>query len=348
MQGDRRLLYAEPNFYGEAPEGGGRGIWAWAGNNPDPIGEQYAADLLNLDVAHALNQGAGVVVAVLDTGVQLDHPQLCTQWTTARYDFVDDDAIPTEDFATLDRNQDGYVDESAGHGTHVAGIVHFAAPEAQIMPLRVLDATGRGNVFLIAEALLYAREQGVDVINLSLGTTGESQLLNEIIAETIADYDTVVVAAAGNLNSNVEMYPAATEDVIAVSAVNQNRQRSSFANYGPWVDIAAPGDRIGSAYPENGYAYWSGTSMATPFVAAQAALLRSHAPELSAADVVECMRVTAQLGPNALGAGVIDLAASLQAVGVTCALSVNPDGSAQDSDQALSSANRLFMPVVVR
>jgi thermitase len=344
MDGDARLLYAEPNFYGESPEGGGRGKWAWGGDEPSLVGTQYATTMLNLGEAHTLSRGDQIVVAVLDTGFQLDHPQLANRWTAARYDFIDDDGVPNEAFTTLDRNGDGIVDESAGHGTHVAGIVALTAPDAQIMPVRVLNASGRGNVFLVAEAVLYATRNGAHVINMSLGTTRPSRLLNEVIEEAITLGDVVVVAAAGNLNSSQQQYPASTNGVIAVTAVTESRLRARFANYGSWVDIAAPGEWVLSAFPLNTYAFWDGTSMAAPFVAGQAALLRSVDSDLRAGDVESHILATADPLTTGLGAGLINLVESLLAAGAI------PDDNvdANDVQRPLVLTVQAYLPMVTR
>lgn len=317
MQTDPRLLYAEPNFIGEAPEGDPSETWAWGGYDPGPMTEQYAADMLNLDEAHAITLGAGIVVAVADTGIQADHPGLADHLTTNGYDFVDDDAVPDDEFNGLDDDGDGLIDEVAGHGTHVSGIVNLVAPQAQIMPLRVLDSDGRGNIFLIAEAIFYAIQNEADVINLSLGTSAESDLLEDVI-EDVIESGMVVVAAAGNLNTSQEQYPAAEGDVIAVTSIGPDGVKSYFANYGSWVDIAAPGESIYSSFPTSGYAQWSGTSMATPFVAGQAALIRSIAPALSVQEILQLIQSTSQsldeTNPGyigLLGAGWADIGDSL-------------------------------------
>ncbi|MBV7332645.1 S8 family serine peptidase [Chloroflexi bacterium TSY] len=168
MQDDPSLLYAEPNYTGAPPENGGRDRVAWGGSDPAPYNTQYATQMLKLAEVHTVSRGISSIVAVLDTGFQLDHPALAGNLTSARYDFVDDDAEPTEDFANLDTNGDGVVDDIAGHGTHVATTLLLVAPDAQIMPIRVLDANGRGNVFLIAEAVDFAVQNGAHVINMSL------------------------------------------------------------------------------------------------------------------------------------------------------------------------------------
>lgn len=350
MATDSRLVYAEPNFYGELPEGGSRSKWAWAGADPAPTGTQYATTLLGLAAAHTYSQGAQVVVAVLDTGLQLDHPQLLGRLAPTRYDFVDDDAVPDENFPYLDRNRDGIVDESAGHGTHVAALVSLTAPQAQIMPLRVLDANGRGNVFVIAEAISYAAEQGAQIINLSLGSRTQSRVLREVIAAVVAQHDVLIVAAAGNLNSLEPVFPAAHDEVLAVTAVNQSLARADFANYGAWVDVAAPGDEIYSAFPLNSYTYWSGTSMAAPFVAGQAALLESRRPPLTAADLRRCILTTASPLTPALGAGLTNFVASLTAAPLGCPVG-DDDSEDGDNHQASPAAvwsTQLYLPLITR
>lgn len=303
MAADSRLGYAEPNFVVEAPEGDPRHS-AWGGESPTPSDDaapysnQYAIGALDLSGAHDISQGKGAVVAVLDTGVQLDHPELSGSLTAARYDFADDVGVPNDEPNNLDDDGDGEVDEQTGHGTHVAGIVHLTAPEARIMPLRVLDSDGRGNVFLIAEAIAYAVRNDADVINLSLGSRQESGLLEDIFEDLVPDDDddgaevlagvppegVVVVGAAGNGNTNTPQYPAAEEGAIAVASVDEQEKKSGFSNYGTasdsWIDISAPGEEIYSTFPTGQYASWGGTSMATPFVAGQAALIRSVRPAL--------------------------------------------------------------------
>lgn len=289
MQNDRRLIYAEPNFETEPPEGSPRMRARGEGSPapfPDPAfySDQYAIENLNLPVAHGTTLGADSVVAVVDTGVQLDHPQLADSLTDARYDFIDDDGTPGDEPNGRDDDGDEEVDEMVGHGTHVAGIVRLAAPEAEIMPLRALNSDGLGNVFVLAEAINYASKKGADVINLSLGASRESGFLEDVL-ENVAEGEegmpggVVAVAAAGNEETDAERYPAAgEEDVLAVASVDEERKKSFFSNYGTWVDVSAPGSEIYGPFPTDRYATWSGTSMATPFVAGQAALLHGDVP----------------------------------------------------------------------
>ncbi|HMR65545.1 MAG TPA: S8 family serine peptidase [Anaerolineae bacterium] len=317
LEDDPRVRYAEPNFIGEAPEADRRTRGAWGGQDEQPYGGQYANSMLNLACTQTLSRGAGVTVAVLDTGIQLDHPALADR-LVAGFDYLDDDATP-------DDTGDG---EVRGHGTHVAGIIKLVAPEAKLMPVRVLDSYGYGNVFVIADAILWAAENGAGVINLSLGTARESELMSDIIAEVIGSYGTVIVAAAGNLSSSDPQYPAALdEDILAVGAVDQNKNRAEFSNYGDWLDVAAPGDKIYSTFPTSGYATWSGTSMSTPFVAGQAALLKSVAGS-DPAGIIRLITATAESIDDDLGSGLINPVASLElATGIDSGCGQSDNGS---------------------
>src|SRR5215210_2079734 len=184
MANDLRLLYAEPNFFAQSPEGGGRHR-AWGVSDVAPTSGEYAAQALGLESAHEISQGKGTTVAVVDTGAQLDHPALVANFEgTKRYDFVEGDKNPSDRPLGRDADCDGDKDEMVGHGTHVAGIVDIAAPAAKIMPLRVLDTEGYGNVFTIAKAIYFAVHNRADVINLSLGSPSRSKLLQEEIKDT--------------------------------------------------------------------------------------------------------------------------------------------------------------------
>jgi thermitase len=325
---DARLLFAEPNFVVEAfedPSGDAR-HGAWGISSVDGSAEQYAASALGLPCAAAISLGQNSIVAVVDTGAQLDHPQLESSFEgVARYDFVDDDRNPTERPVGLDEDGDGSEDDLIGHGTHVAGIVDLVAPSAKIMPLRVLDTEGYGEVFAIAKAIVYARSHGANVINLSLGSSSRSALLQEVVKDAVKN-GVVVAAAAGNSNTSVPRYPAAgngsaasADGLVAVTSVDMYAKKSDYANYGLWVDIAAPGDDIRSPYPVSMYANWSGTSMATPFVSGQAALIHAVYGSFGPIGVEKMIRSSAQplilRNPTyvgMLGAGQANVCASLQ------------------------------------
>jgi thermitase len=329
MVNDPRLLYAEPNFFAQSPEGGARHR-AWGDSDVAPTSQEYAAQALGLVSAHAISQGKSTRVAVLDTGAQLDHPALKANFKDAwRYDFVEGDENPSDLPVGRDADCDGETDEMVGHGTHVAGIVDITAPAAKIMPLRVLDTEGYGDVFTIAKAVHFAAQNRADVLNLSLGSPSRSKLLQEVIKDTTAN-GVLVAAAAGNANSSLAHYPAAgngvaasADGLVAVTSVNMYEQKSYFANYGTWVDIAAPGEGIRSAFPVSKYAYWSGTSMATPFVSGQAALIHAVYGSVDPAGVEKRIRCSARpllatdpIYAAMLGAGRADVGASL--FPVTC------------------------------
>ena len=321
MANDVRLVYAELNYINENPEDGSTDrIYGWSEGNNSSVHGQSSVEDMQLEATHDISRGGGTLVAILDTGVQLDHPALTNSIDALGYDFVDNDLAPDEDANGLDDDGDGFVDELYGHGTHVAGILHLVAPDARLLPLRVLNSDGRGNNFRTASAIAYAVSRGVDVINLSLGAPSPSILLREVVGEA-AQNGVVVIGAAGNRNTYAKQYPAAEACVIAVTSVNVHDKKSSFANYGDWIGVAAPGENIYSTIPLDGYAWWSGTSMATPFVAGQVALLRGANPQLTLDEVGLLIGGTAysldQVNPlyrGRLGEGRIDLLASLESL----------------------------------
>lgn len=339
---DPKIKYAELNYLSEAPEANTRHR-AFPSGDATPTTKNYSRpssndpssydeSALKLAAAQKISMGAGTTVAVIDTGAQMTHPALKARFVgVPRYDFVSDDRDPSEPaLASTDELQ---AQEVVGHGTHVAGIVHLVAPKAGLMPLRALNRDGSGSVFHIAEATTFADTNGADVINLSLGTPSWSKLLREKVKEA-TDHGSVVVAAAGNDNSPVQQYPASRslpaadpdDGLLAVTSVDPNESKSDFANYGAWVDIAAPGREILSTYPVSRYAYWSGTSMATPFVSGEAAQLRSQDNRLDPSGVEMRIRRGARCleedpTHSKLGAGHADFYNSLKNIqGRSCTL----------------------------
>lgn len=304
MEADRRLLYAEPNYIVESPAGDRWRFKSRSDFTPEPsadaqkYNDQYAVGAMRLREAHGITDGRGATVAVLDTGVQSGHPELEGALVPG-YNFIEDDANTEDAGNGRDDDGDGKVDEMVGHGTHVAGIVHLTAPGAKIMPLRVLDSDGTGNVFLIAEAIQEAVRRDADVINLSLSSTADSDFLEDVLEDVSEPEDDdddvpsvagvppeglVVVGSAGNEGGTNERYPAAEDGVLGVASVGSTEVRSGFSNYGQgWIDVAAPGEDIQSLFPTDRYASWDGTSMSAPFVSGQAALIRAMRPTIPAA-----------------------------------------------------------------
>ncbi len=310
------VLIAETNPTQRAPEA--RKNVAWTIGTPQAYAAQWAPQAMRLADAQRLSTGMGVRVAVLDTGVDASHPLLAGRLLPG-FDFVDYDTDPSEVGSTLNA---GF-----GHGTHVAGLVAMVAPGAKIMPLRVLDADGMGNAWVLAEALLYAvdpdgnpaTDDGAHVISMSLGSLARTRLIDTIAqivgctaplggdpagdlsdagydddkARCAAGHGAVVIAAAGNdASSNVKEYPAAegAYGLLAVGASNANARLANFSNTGSWIGVAAPGDAITSSVPGGGYGTWSGTSMAAPLAAGAAALVRALEPALMPSDVVKRLR----------------------------------------------------------
>lgn len=311
-----RVVYAEPNYRFDAPEETGI-IWSagdgysFVAAGRKAMAAQWAWKATDLWAAQQVSRGAGVKVAVLDTGVDLNHPALAGHLVPG-YDFVDGDNDPSE--------SGSLAIGPYGHGTHVAGLIATVAPDAKIMPVRVLDQSGEGNIWVLAEAIAFAADpdgdpntpDGVQIINLSIATLRRTEMVKDIIkiecAEPVtpAKYSAspsdfgagiVVVSAAGNGGGNTPEYPAAengVNEIIPVAASDQNNRLASFSTYGSWVEVMAPGDRIVSSVPHNHYAVWRGTSMAAPIVAGQAALVRATFPYLTAKKVIRHIEDTAR------------------------------------------------------
>ena len=223
----------------------------------------------NTDRAHRYVTGAGVTVAVLDTGVDLDHPALAGRLLPG-YDFVENDDAPDDTATGVDEDGNGFT--GVGHGTHVAGSIAAIAPGARILPVRVLDGDGGGLLFDILAGMNFAISRGAQVINLSMSTPEDSPLLRAAIDDALAR-NIIVVAAASGAAGALE-YPAAYDGVIAVGATRVGGQATDFSS--PLVDIVdvlAPGEMIYGPYANGGYAWWSGSSMAAPVVTGEAALL---------------------------------------------------------------------------
>lgn len=300
LAGNQQVIYAEPNYLGQVPEAQKRSSWV-VGGDAGVYAAQWVAERIGLDRAHTVSRGAGVTVAILDTGVELGHPALAGRLADG-YDFVDSDDAPEE-------VGNSSVSDAFGHGTHVAGLVALAAPEASIMPLRTLDDQGLGDLWTQVLALRYAADHRADVINLSFSFGEHSALFDDVIAEvtcTTTGYTdcraqnrpgVVVIAAAGNSGSNTREWPGASTlpGIVAVAASTEHDGLAAFSNYGAWVPLAAPGENVLSSVPHGIYASWSGTSMAAPLVSGVSALVRSTDPHLGPADVIKRIIGTADV-----------------------------------------------------
>jgi subtilisin family serine protease/ribosomal protein L24E len=254
-------------------------------------GEQWALNRTSFESAWGVTNGAGTVVAVLDTGVRADHEDL------------DGQVLAGTDI--INGNNDGRTDP-LGHGTHVAGIIAAranngvgvagAAPGARILPVRVLGGDGSGYMSDVAKGIIWATDHGANVISMSLGGPSPADGVRTAMQYARSKGVPVFVAAGNNaLSGNPVVYPAAYAEATAVGSVDSNLLRSSFSGFQPYVDLAAPGGSILSTYNSSrtSYAYASGTSMATPYAAAAAALVRAARPDLSATGVVQALEDSA-------------------------------------------------------
>ena len=279
---------------------------------------QPAAEAIGLADAHRVSIGGGVKVAVLDTGVDPSHPMFAGR-IVASADFLNPANTAALDMADgVDNNANDAIDESYGHGTHVAGIVMLTAPGAQLLVGRVLDADGQGDVLAVAAGIRWAVRNGARVINLSLGTLDHSSAIQSALE--YAEYQGVtVVASAGNWGAaDPREFPARSSHAHAVAASDAMAHPAAFTSFGNFVALTAPGVAVRSAYPGSAYRLWSGTSMSAPFVSGTAALLLAVHPTWSPAQVMARMGATAShlygLTPaqyDNMGEGMLDAAAAL-------------------------------------
>ena len=252
--------------------GGVGGLWqngsfTWMPENT-PLWRQ-----IGLEQGHLLapNLGYGVTVAVIDTGVDVYHPALAAalapawQWK----DFYGGDALPQEERGL---GSDGY-----GHGTNVAGIIRQVAPNAIILPIRVLGPDGLGDVDKLAQAIQHATAMGAQVINLSLGSDVSIKAVESAI-KFATDNGRIVVASSGNTGDTKVNWPASTAADkpnarrLSVTSVDAFDRKSTFSAFGKSVEVAAPGENVFGPAPELQVAAWSGTSMAAPMASGALAL----------------------------------------------------------------------------
>jgi serine protease len=281
----RRVLYA-PNdvAYGvKAP-----------GNTQDAL---WGLKAIKADLAWDTTQGESrTKVAVIDTGVDMNHPDLAGNIDTRGA------------LNVLERGRP--MDDDFGHGTHVAGIVAAVgdnqvgsigvAFKARVMPIRVLGVDGSGTLLDLVYAIDHAVAQGAKVINMSLGSPDRSELESQAIERALAA-GVVVVAAAGNeaTTGNYHEYPASYPGVLSVGAVGADLKRAPFSNFNSEVSLVAPGVDIFSTLPtrfgrDNPYGYLSGTSMAAPMVAGAAALVLAAHPNWTPSQVSSRLRSSAR------------------------------------------------------
>ena len=287
---------------------------------------QPAATLIRNDDAHRdFGTGAGVI-AVIDSGIDVNHPALQGTFVEG-YDFLTESTNVTSDTASLQQSTASILEfaspdpsmdpltlaqlnqstaaileqstaailESAplpsgfGHGTMVSGLVHLVAPTAKIMPLRVCRADGTGEVYNVVRAIYYAVDHGATVINMSFSLTEWSDELIRAM-NYAANHRVVLVASAGNAGKETLVYPAGLRTVLGVGSTDIQDRRSAFSNFGrALVRLSAPGEGLVTAFPGNHYALVSGTSFSTALVSGAASLVLQRDPTLDPEDVDDAL-----------------------------------------------------------
>ena len=241
-------------------------------DDPD-YDRQWALPHIQAETAWGeMDELTDITVAVIDTGVCMSHEDLVGRVLDNGYDFVEDDNDPEDIF---------------GHGCSVAGIIAANidngigiagfAPNSSILPVRVLGPSGSGSMADVAAGIVYAADEGADIINLSLGSMVGSQVTKDAV-DYAAEKGVTVIASAGNSGGTLPGYPARYENVVAVGAVDPNGARSSFSNKGG--EIWAPGRDVHTTYLDDGYKALNGTSFSAPYVAAMAAVLEGMGQQL--------------------------------------------------------------------
>jgi subtilisin family serine protease len=316
---------------------------------------QPATDVINMDRAHTLATGKGIV-ATIDTGADFTHSVLresliggwdfvhnwplgqeqadLNQETTPILDqettpildqettpILDQETTPILDGGTavilqqettpiLDQETtpilDGKEYPAYGHGTMVAGLIHLVAPDARIMPLRAFGADGSATISQIVQAIYFAVDREVDVINMSFSVKQDSPTLKAALDYAVSK-GVICVASAGNDGTATQVWPAAYSTVIGVAATDNSMIRASFSNYGsPLVTLAAPGAGVITTYPKEHYAQVWGTSFSAPLVSAAASLLLDMNSKTNPTMAVKDLSHATAIGQE-LGAGELDL-----------------------------------------
>jgi len=277
MSDDPAIDEVEANYIQEPPETIRHMVVVMVGGGYVDFEDQSLGDRIGLDKAHLVSRGAGVTVAILDTGVDPTHEVLQYRLSPSGYDFIDGDTTPWEVTNGIDDDLDDLIDEGYGHGTMVAGITALVAPDASILPVRVLDDEGNGNAYQIAKGISYAVHHGAQVLNLSFGTDRTISIIGHQVS-LARESGVVVIAGQGNQDIQEAFYPAADNDAEMVTAVDSLDTKATFADWHSKVLVSAPGVGVRSCYPGGAWAMGEGCSYATPLVAGEAALILSRYP----------------------------------------------------------------------
>jgi subtilisin family serine protease len=309
----------------------GAPVWTGYANQP-------AAQLTRvLEAQTTFNVHGAGIVAMIDTGVDTQHPALVPVLVPG-YNFIDNTSNGSEtgtvnqsSAAVLDGGGPVYVNQSTvafvnqssaavldgggaafGHGTMTAGIVHLVAPSAQIMPLKAFDEDGSGYLSNIVRATYYAAQHGSKVISMSFSFDTSSPEMSNAI-QYAGTKGIVCVASAGNDGADVVVYPAGTSGVMGVASTSDYDTRSTFSNYGSDVWVAAPGEGIISTYPYGTYSASWGTSFSAPFVSGTAALLVEISPNVNQQSAAAAIANAVPLSTAGMGNGRLDVYQAVEA-----------------------------------
>lgn len=321
-----------------------------APNDPNySSANQWSLFQIEAEAAWDISTGdAGVVVAVTDNAINIDHPDLANK-VVAGWDAVENDNDPRPC-----GGNDGL------HGSHVSGIVGADTDNSlgiasigwnvSVMPVKIGQCSD-GALVAGYEGVEWAASNGADVINMSWGGGGSGQYGQNICNDAWAQ-GAILIAAAGNDDENTQFYPAAYNNVVSVASTNQSDQKSSFSQYGTWIDISAPGSSILSTDQNSSYQVLQGTSMASPLVAGLMGLMKSHASNATNTDLINCLysgaeNIDAQNGGyiGQLGAGRINALNSMECAST---FSAQIDAAIVDIINPISSlCTNNFTPEVV-
>lgn len=287
LKADPTVAYAEPNYVVQLAD---EGSVAAVGVNDPQTGGQYSLDRMRVRDAWSLSTGGSNAVAVLDTGVQFNHPDLAGRLLSG-YDFVNGDADPSDD---------------NGHGTWVSGIIAANANDGygiagiswsdKILPVKIMSREGTGSTANLLTAIRWSADQGARVINMSVGGFPYSQAMQDAVNYAWSR-GAVLIGAAGNNRREENFYPASFDNVVSVSATQPEDEFSNWSSWGPKVDVSAPGSSVlttncyACTYADHhtwgSHTYISGTSFATPNVAGVVALMRARFPSYTAQQIVD-------------------------------------------------------------
>jgi len=266
VQPDYMMFLPEVEQISQEFPDGNRPVYV-RGISPETYYKQPGAYNIGVDSANLISTGENTLIAVIDNGVDFNHPLFKNAFVSSGYDYIDSDDDASTEPGSLQ-----------SHGTFVSSVILRVAPDCQILPLRTFNAEGIGNCFAIASAINRAIEDGADVINMSFSMYRPSPLIEHLVNEAV-QAGVALVAAAGNDSCDITSYPGAYNYVLAVSAIDQTDYLATFSNYGDYIDVCAPGvDIYGALSGEFEWGTWSGTSFAAPFVSATCALVTDLKP----------------------------------------------------------------------